>query len=233
MFFLAGLTFPTTIFYHTLVTSAYTGPAPSGHKRRWERSAEVLNKAYTGTPETVLEIFRTAYGEHGAKSWRVRKYVENVIRGVRSRDYWSEALAVYYDVCSPRFRYTHDPQQVELVKSPEKMVYEVLTRGVTLGDCDDLTGYIIAGLSVVGTPARLVTGAFDYHPELEGRLGNERPERFGFSLLSDEAVLGPFSHVWAEGLRPDGVWVVLDPVAGPHIKQMRRRLKQIRHYTLK
>lgn len=191
----------------------------------------MLDTAYTGTPSTVLEIFKVAYGPHGAKSWKVRKFIEDVIKHVRSRDYWSEALAVYYLTCGPKFRYTHDPQKVELVKSPERMIAEIEQRGVTLGDCDDLSGFILAAVSVIGVPGRLGTGAFSLNRELWPQLGMERPERFGIARRGPGYAGGPFSHVWAEGMRPDGAWVVLDPVAGPDISQMRRRLRQVRYYT--
>ena len=193
----------------------------------------MIDKRYTGTPETVLSIMQVAYGPHGAKSWMVRKYVENVIKDVRSRDYWSEALAVYYDACSPHVRYTHDPEKIELVKSPEKMIYEIQTRGVTLGDCDDLTALLLAELSLIGVQTRIGTGGFIYDPDIWPLLGLERPERFGFSMSGDGYAGGPFTHVWPEGKRPDGVWVVLDPVAGPATKQMRRRLRQVRYYSMK
>lgn len=193
----------------------------------------MLDKDYTGTPETVLHILQTAYGPNGAQSWPVRKFFEDVIRQVRSRDYWGEALAVYYFACGPKVRYTHDPQKVELVKSPEKMLAEIQTRGSTLGDCDDITTMILAGLSVIGVPGRVATGAFeDVDPLLVSKLGMERPERFGFAMSGPATAHGPYSHVWAEGMRPDGVWVMLDPVAGPDTAQMRRRLRQIRHYVV-
>lgn len=193
----------------------------------------LLDKAYNGTPETVFEILRVAYGPNGAQSWPVRKYIEDVIKDVRSRDYWGEALSVYYHACGPRFRYTHDPQKVELVKSAEKMLKEVETRGVTLGDCDDLTAFILAGLSTIGVPGRVATGAFEgVDPLAASMLGMERPEKFGFAMAGAAVAAGPFSHVWAEGMRPDGVWVMLDPVAGPDSAQMRRRLRQVRHYVV-
>jgi hypothetical protein len=187
---------------------------------------------YTGTPETVLEIFKVAYGPHGAQSWPLRKFIEQVVMHVRPRDYWSEALAVYYLTCGLRFRYTHDPEQVELVKSPEKMLHELETRGVALGDCDDLTGFILASLSVLGVPSRIGTGAFEINPELWPQLGSERPEKFGIRRIGEGWAGGPFTHVWAEGMRPDGVWGMLDPVAGPDSGQMRRRIRQVRYYTV-
>lgn len=190
----------------------------------------MLEKPYTGTPETVAEIMRVAYGEYGAQSWAVRKFIEEVIKYVRPRDYWSEALAVYYLTCGPLFRYTHDPEPTELVKSPAKLVHEIQTRGVALGDCDDCTTFIISGLSTIGVPTRISTGAFDLDEELQKKLEFERPELFGFQRVGNGWAGGPFTHVWAEGRRPDGVWVILDPVAGPEIKHMRRKLRQIRHY---
>lgn len=192
----------------------------------------MLDEPYSGTPKTVLEIFRVALGPHGAQSWPLRKYVEEIVKDVRPRDYWSEALAIHYTVCGPRFRYTHDPLKVELVKSPEKMLHEIATRGVALGDCDDLAAFELAALSTVGVPGRVATGAFDYRPELAGVLGLERADKYGFASdgSNGSGVVGPFSHVWAEGLRSDGAWVILDPVAGPHTRQMRRRLRQLRYY---
>lgn len=197
---------------------------------RDEGEVQVLDRQYTGTPETVKEMLRVAYGDNGAKSWRLRKFTEDLVKNIRARDYWSEALAVYYCACGPRFRYTHDPESVELVKSPDKMLMEIETRGVTLGDCDDLATFIIGALSTLGIPSRISTGAFEVNTDLWPHLANERPEAFGFVMRGPGRAGGPFSHVWAEGRRPDGVWVILDPVAGPDVKQMRRKLRQIRHY---
>jgi len=194
-------------------------------------SAVLENKKYTGTPETVIEIFKVAFGPNGSQSWALRKYIEDIIKHVRPRDYWSEALAVYFETCGLHFRYTHDPQSVELIKSPEKMIAEIQARGVTLGDCDDLATFILSSLSVIGIPSRIGTGAFDINPELWPQLGMERPEKFGIRAMAGTGFAGgPFTHVWAEGLRPDGVWVILDPVAGPDSGQMKRRLRQVRYY---
>jgi hypothetical protein len=192
--------------------------------------SSVLDIAYNGTPSTVLEILKVAYGDYGAKSWEVRKYIEDLIRNVRARDYWSEALAVHYHACGPKFRYTHDPAKVELVKSPERMITDIREKGSTLGDCDDVTTFILAGLSVLSAPGRLGTGAFEMNEQMWPQLGMERPENFGMESVGGNYAGGPFTHVWAEGMRPDGVWVLLDPVAGPDAGQMRRRLRQVRYY---
>jgi transglutaminase-like putative cysteine protease len=190
----------------------------------------MLDKEYSGTPETVLEILRTAYGPRGAKSWEVRKVAEDIIKLVNARDYWSEGLAIFYFTCGPKVRYTHDPQKVELVKSPEKMLTEIKQRGVTLGDCDDLTGLLLALESSVGIPCRIGTGAFSLDKDMWPQMLGERPERLGFKVQGTGFAGGPFTHVWPEGRRPDGKWVMLDPVAGPDSRQMRRRLKQVRYY---
>ena len=75
----------------------------------------VTTGPYTGTPQTVKEMFRVAHGPRGAKSWVLRTWVENVIKDVRPRDYWSEVLAIYYKTCGPQFRYTRDPVRQERV----------------------------------------------------------------------------------------------------------------------
>lgn len=190
----------------------------------------MLDERYTGTPKTVYEILSVAYGPYGGQSWQVRKFAEEVVKHVRPRDYWSEALAIYYTCCSLTVRYTHDPTLNELVKSPAKMIHEIMTRGVALGDCDDLTALIIAGELAIGVPVRVGTGAFDLDLELLPQLGMERPERFGLTVQGSGRAPGPFTHVWAEGQRPDGTWVMLDPVAGPNTRQMLRQLKQVRYY---
>ena len=190
----------------------------------------VLDKPYDGTPETVLHIFRVAHGPHGSQSWAVRKWVEDVVKNVRARDYVSEGLAIFWEISGPKFRYTHDPVEVELVKSPEKMLYEIRERGVALGDCDDLTAISLAAYSAAGIPTRVGTGAFELDREIWPQLGKELPERLGFKVVAEERAFGPFSHVWPEFMRPDGSWVMVDPVAGPDAKQMRRRLKQVRYY---
>lgn len=185
---------------------------------------------YRGTPQTVAKMFEVSNGERGAKSWRLRERVEDVIKAVRPRDYWSECLAVYYWVCSPQFRYTRDPQRVELVKSPLQMLWEIDTRGVTLGDCDDLSTFIRSALGTIGADVRFATVGF-MSPNGELPHPNVLSDPI-FRLMSSAhpRLPGPFTHVFAQGRKPTGGWVTLDPVAGPRIAEMHRRVRQVRIY---
>ena len=105
---------------------------------------------YTGTPQTVLEMFRVADGDRGQKSFRLRETVENVIRYVRPKDYWSEVLAIYYWACGPQFRYTRDPAKVEQIKDPLRMLDEIEKYGSTLIDCDEFATFLRAAIGTIG-----------------------------------------------------------------------------------
>jgi len=191
----------------------------------------IRKQVYSGTPATVREMYRVAFGEGGEKSLVLRRWAEEVVKDVRPRDYWSEVLAVYYAVCGPQFRYTRDPTRQELLKAPIVMLQEIAARGVAMGDCDDLATFLIAAVSVIGGQARIVTVGF------RGP-GASKPDSRLFSdpifrLVSSPhpRLPGPFTHVFAQALRGPARWVTLDPVAGPRASEMHGRVKQIRVYT--
>lgn len=186
---------------------------------------------YRGTPQTVREMILLANGDRGQKSFKLRERVEDVIRHVRPRDYWSEVLAIYYWTCGPQFRYTRDPLRVEQVKDPLRMLWEIDTKGAALGDCDDLATFIMACIGAIGGEARIVTVGF--------RPVNGRTPR-GTSMNEPDLNLitsphprlpGPFSHVFCQAKKPRGGWVTLDPVAGPRTESMHNRVKQARIYV--
>jgi transglutaminase-like putative cysteine protease len=186
---------------------------------------------YRGTPDTVKQMIALARGPRGSKSFKLRSAVEDVIRFVRPRDYWSETLALFYWACSPQFRYTRDPLRVEQVKDPVRMIDEIQTRGQTLGDCDDLTTFLVACIESIGGKARIVTVGFR---EPDGKVydgpGLDDPV-FRIMTSPHPRLPGPFSHVFCQGLTPRGDgWVTLDPVAGPRIGEMHKRVKQVRVY---
>jgi len=193
-------------------------------------SPRIQKTVYRGTPYTAREMFRVAFGEGGEKNFLVRRWAEGVIRGVRPRDYWSEALAIYYAVCGPRFRYTRDPMRQELVKAPVVLLEEIGTRGVAMGDCDDLATFLTAAVSVIGGRVRIATVSFT--PAGEGK---PDPRLFAdpvFRLVSSPhpRLPGPFTHVFVQAERTPGRWTTLDPVAGPRTGQMHARVKQVRFY---
>lgn len=184
---------------------------------------------YLGTPQTVLEMFRAADGFRGQKSFRLRQTVENVIRYVRPKDYWSEVLAIYYWTCGPQFRYTRDPSKVEQIKDPIRMLDEIEKFGSTLVDCDEYATFLRAAIGAIGGETRIVTVGF--------RMPNGKadPELFNdpnFRLMTSPhpRLPGPFTHVFAQAEKPNRSWVTVDPVAGPRTDKMHRRVKQLRIY---
>lgn len=185
---------------------------------------------YRGTPQTVVAMLEAARGPRGEKSFRLRERVERVISGITPRDYWSEALAIYYWVCGPTFRYTRDPVRVEQLKDPIRMLDEIDAHGVTLGDCDDLATFIVASLGAIGQRARIATVGFrSFSREPDPVFWNEPTLRLMTS--KHPRLPGPFTHVFAQAKKPKGGWVTLDPVAGPRTGEMQKRVKQLRIYV--
>lgn len=106
---------------------------------------------YRGTAQTVTEMRRLALAAQ--TSWPLRRLVEQICRGLNSKDYLSELSALGHFVYR-RVRYQRDPKTVELVKTPEA----TLTSGV--GDCDDMATLLSALVLLSGAEARLVTVGF-------------------------------------------------------------------------
>ena len=190
-----------------------------------------IDLPYRGTPQTVVKMFQAANGPRGQKSFRVRCRVEEVIRHIRPKDYLSEIMAVYLWTCGTEFRYTRDPERVELVKDPERLLDELEGRGVALGDCDDLATFLIAALGSIGCTCRIVTVGFTKPGEaLPDKRVLSEP---GMHLVTSPhpRLSGPFTHVFAQVKRPGGSWVTVDPVAGPRTRRMHSRVKQLRVYV--
>lgn len=79
--------------------------------------------------------------------------------------------------------FEHDPEGLELVRTPDRMLLEVRETGGTAGDCDDIAT-LGAGLGIAaGLPVRYVTVAMH--------------------------ATGPYVHVWTE-LYDGGRWWELD-----------------------
>jgi len=188
---------------------------------------------YRGTPQTVVKMFEVADGFRGQKSPALREHIEDVVRYVRPRDYWSEILAIYYWTCGPQFRYTRDPLKVEQVKDPMRIMWEIKNRGSTLIDCDEFATFLRAAIGCVGGRTRIVTVGFR---PTNGKLPNPRLfEDPVFQLMTSPhpKLPGPFTHVFAQAAKPGGGWVTVDPVAGPRTANMHKRVKQFRIYTTK
>lgn len=186
---------------------------------------------YLGTPQTVKEMFRVADGDRGQKSFKLRESVEKIIRYVRPKDYWSEVLAIYYWACGPQFRYTRDPNKVEQIKDPLRMIEEIEKYGSTLIDCDEFATFLRAAIGAIGGETRIVTVGFRPTNGIQ-----PDPELFNdpaFRLMTSPhpRLPGPFTHVFAQAEKPGKSWVTVDPVAGPRTDRMHRRVKQYRIYV--
>jgi hypothetical protein len=132
--------------------------------------------------------------------YSVRQAAEAITRGLRSKDYVSEALAIYQWVCD-HTRYARDPRTIELVRAPYIVLGEIAD-GHTPGiDCDDLCALIAALCMSLGHRVRAVTVA-QRHIFFQG----ERQ----------------YTHIFCQVQDPrTGAWLTLDPVARRADQMMR------------
>lgn len=157
---------------------------------------------FRGAEQTAELIKRAALTSQNR--FEIRQLAEEIVRDVRAKDYLSEILAVYHFVLT-NCRYTRDPRTVELVKSPHRIVMELLSGRKPLIDCDELTGLLAALLLSLGCSVRIVIVAFK---DMKHR-GDRQ-----------------YSHVFAQALEPkSGKWLTVDPVAGAKTDKMLRRVK--------
>lgn len=161
----------------------------------------VLRLPYRGSPQTVSVIKTAALAAQN--DYTVRQLTEEICRGIRSKDYLSEALAINYYVWA-NVRYMRDPRTIELVKAPHVVARELLAGKTPNLDCDDMTCLVCALLLASGCQCAAVTVAFKnmfYKGQRQ------------------------FSHVFALAYEPrSGAKLVLDPVANVNTKQMLGRV---------
>lgn len=186
---------------------------------------------YLGTPQTVVKMFEISDGDRGQRSFKLRERAENIIRYVRPKDYWSEVLAIYYWTCGPQFRYTRDPRKVEQIKDPLRILWEIDRYGSSLVDCDEYSTFLRSAIGSIGGRTRFATVGF--RPKGDGKINLQLFDDPIFNLMTSPhpRLPGPFTHVFAQALKPGGIWVTIDPVAGPRTPKMHRRVKQYRIYT--
>ena len=147
------------------------------------------------SPEETL-VWMTKFTQKGQYVVGLRKLAEEIVRELHPHDYISEYAAVLNWVRT-NIRYSRDPRTIEQLKEPQVTVES------ETGDCDDLSILIGTLIGQLGGQVRFVAGAFK-------RANNGQP------ILS---------HVWAEAFDPvAGAWVILDPVPGRKVGQMRSRL---------
>lgn len=166
-------------------------------------------RPFRGPRDTLDEMRQTALGAEGERSMLVRQFTEWVLRDVHPKDYLGEILAVRNCFVQPSplrpgaplFRYTNDPRHVEMLKTPDKMVREILQHGTCLVDCDDKSCMAATMLLQVGRKVELVA--------------------MGFAPNA-------LSHVAVRAEEPKSSrWILIDGVAGPREAEAAGRAKNL------
>lgn len=153
---------------------------------------------FRGPPDTLKGMVLAAQGARGERSVFVRSMTEEVVGQLWPKDYLGEILAINAWV-SEHVIYLNDPLHVELLKDPQRLCEEIVSKGWARGDCDDIAVLMATMALQVGRDAQFVVAGF-------GARGN-------------------YSHVFARVKDPrSGVWIVLDPVAGSDVASMLNRI---------
>ena len=154
-------------------------------------------RPFQGPQTTIATMGEQVRGSRGERSVKVRSVTEQVVKGLQPKDYLSEILAIRNFVAS-HVRYLNDPLTTEWTKDPERLVDEILARGVAIGDCDDIASLIAAMARQCGREVEFVTVGF--------------------------GAPGSYAHVFVRVKEPkSGRWIVCDPVAGTQEDPMLRR----------
>jgi hypothetical protein len=173
---------------------------------------------YRGTDHTVATMISLAKGTvdprdlvHGAltgeRSLMVRRHTEQIINGIRPKDYQSEYIAIgrWWGNAG---RYTRDPLHIEMLRTPEKLIGDAL-QGRLSADCDELA--LAIGMCCLSVGGRVQFVTVGFAPLVRGQ-----PK--------------VHTHVFCRAQDPrNKQWWVLDPVAGRRVSDMLRRVKQ---YTI-
>lgn len=166
-------------------------------------------RPFRGPKDTLDTMARHALGNQGERSLLVRRFTEWVVGQVQPKDYLGEILAIRNCFVQPSplkpwlplFRYTNDPLHVEYLKTPERMVKEILQHGSTTCDCDEYACLAATMALQIGRVPELVA--------------------MGFSPRQ-------LSHVAVRVKEPkSGKMIVLDGVAGPREREAAGKAKEI------
>lgn len=157
----------------------------------------VAMRTYKGPADTLDEMAKNILGPNGERSIEVRRFTEWVIGEVTAKDYLGEILTLRNMLVQPSpfrpgvplIRFTNDPSHVEFLRTPERMVKDIIANGTVACDCDEYTCLAAAMLLAIGRGVELVA--------------------MGFAP-------GSLSHVALRAREPKtGQWILVDGVAGP------------------
>jgi transglutaminase-like putative cysteine protease len=168
---------------------------------------KVKSEPYKGTDVTIQRMWRLIKSPRGELSLKLRLKVEDIIRGINTRDRLSQIAAIY-NWFDKHYTFVNDPIEVELIKDPERILEEIEKTGRVLGDCDDASTFLAAAVRSIGIPATLIRVGFHKKP-----LGKSE---------------GPYTHVYTRTVDQYNRPITLDPVAGKRTPSMLGRIKQIK-----
>lgn len=172
-------------------------------------NTKVLKFDYRGAPQTI-DVMRRAVLD-SADQLVIRDLCEKTCGQLDSKDYLSEALAVY-NLVLQRCRYMRDPRTVELVRAPHVIAREILAGRIPNCDCDDDSVFVASMLMSMGATCRFVTAAFN-DQFFDGRR--------------------QYSHVYTQVLEPrTKQWIVVDPVAAERTKKMLREIRAVKTWEI-
>lgn len=157
--------------------TVYTGGA-----RRYQ--SEELPKGDAGVDRTVERM--TTIAQDSARDHRFITFAQSIsLRGGRKDSL--EVLAALVKWVRDHWTFRRDPVHVELVKTPERLLTELKSRDMMIGDCDDASVLIASLTTALGYPSRFV-------------------------VLQRKKSAKSYDHIYVETFA-DGRWHSLDGVA--------------------
>jgi len=166
-------------------------------------------RPFRGASDTLREMVRVSLGDDGERSILVRQFTESVLLDIWPKDYLGQILAIRnllvqpspFRKGTPLFTYANDPRHTEMVKSPKRMIEEIMQRGSTMTDCDDVT--------VMAATMAMVIG--------------RRPQFVALGFAPDS-----LTHVACRIQEPKSEkWIWCDAVAGPREREAAQRAQEI------
>lgn len=173
---------------------------------RLENAPPTVFSGFSGSPDTLKAMIRAALGPRGEQSMLVRTTGEQIVSGLRPKEYLGEILAIRNWVAE-HVRYQNDSLHVEIVKDPQRLLEECQARGIAVEDCDGIALLIGALALTLGRHAEFIVAGF----------GEQ----------------GHYSHVFCRVKEPrSGEWIVCDPVAGDGEAEMLRKVTTYQVWSL-
>ena len=117
-------------------------------------------------PDTVaginFEVHRMKdYVDYYSGDADVVRIARRVVDRCRDKDALCEARRIYNALLRST-RFVKDPTRKEAIQSPRAMLAEIGRRGVTSGDCDEMSTLLATMLSAVGHEPRFRFGAWNF-----------------------------------------------------------------------